>query len=154
MPLQTQAEPTTRLPNPPVANYLTGAIFFFFGLFAILLPWSIKGARYAWMAAFCIWVVSLIVERKRLYPQPLALPLLAYIVLSGLSCVFVLRTVHELAAHEAGLLDGADRHAVRAKSGTPVAGARSRTSAAAVGHCSSAGFTAWQYLRGIGLKVA
>src|SRR5215469_14929757 len=84
--LETQAEPTNRFSNTPVAKFLPGAIFFFFGLFAILLPWSIKGARYAWMAAFVLWTVSLVVERKRLYPQPLALPLLAYIVLSGISC--------------------------------------------------------------------
>src|SRR5690349_10691429 len=87
MPLQTQAPPMGQTHQGPMSSFLRGAIFLFFGLFAILLPWSIKGARYAWIAAFCLWLVSLIVERKRLRPQPLALPLLAYIVLSGISCV-------------------------------------------------------------------
>ena len=86
MPLQSQAPPTAPTHQGPVSKFLRGAIFLFFGLFAILLPWSIKGARYAWMAAFCLWLVFLIFERKRLRPQPLALPLLAYIVLSAISC--------------------------------------------------------------------
>ena len=93
MPLQTQALPTADTNCGPNSNLFRGTIFVFFGLFAVLLPWSIKGARYVWMAAFVIWLVSLLIERKRLYPQPLTLPLLAYIVLSGISCAPVVRTI-------------------------------------------------------------
>ena len=66
-------------------RWLEGLIFFFLILFAILLPHSIKGARHAWMAAGFLWLVKLAIERKRPFPQALSAPLLAYIVLSGIS---------------------------------------------------------------------
>src|SRR5664280_520472 len=64
---------------------LEGLIFFVLVLFAILLPHSIKGARHAWMAAGFLWLAKLAIERKRLFPQALSAPLLAYILLSGIS---------------------------------------------------------------------
>src|SRR5450759_5570668 len=64
---------------------LDGLVFFFLILFAILLPHSIKGARYAWMVAGLLWLAKLAIERKRPFPQALAAPLLAYIVLSAIS---------------------------------------------------------------------
>jgi len=64
---------------------LEGLIFFFLVLFAILLPHSIKGARHAWMAAGFLWLAKLAIERKRPFPQALSAPLLAYILLSGIS---------------------------------------------------------------------
>ncbi len=66
-------------------RWLEGLIFFFLILFAILLPHSIKGARHAWMAAGLLWLAKLAIERKRPFPQPLSAPLLAYVVLSGIS---------------------------------------------------------------------
>src|ERR1039457_4174391 len=66
-------------------RWLEGLIFFFLILFAILLPHSIKGARYAWMAAGLLWLAKLAIEHKRPFPQDLSTPLLAYIVLSGIS---------------------------------------------------------------------
>ncbi len=153
MPLPTQAEPTIRLPNPPVAKYFTGSIFFFFGLFAILLPWSIKGARYAWIAAFFIWAVSLIVERKRLYPQPLALPLLAYIVLSGISCALsyepYMSWPHMKLVCWTALIATLFAQNLERLSQVRILVLLLLLSGTAVG-----GFTAWQYLRGMGLKIA
>src|ERR1039458_8131031 len=64
---------------------LEGLIFFFLILFAILLPHSIKGARYAWMAAGLLWLAKLAIHRQRPSAQDLSAPLLAYIVLSGIS---------------------------------------------------------------------
>ncbi|MGB8769831.1 MAG: O-antigen ligase family protein, partial [Candidatus Korobacteraceae bacterium] len=64
---------------------LQGLIFFFLILFAILLPHSIKGARHAWMAAGFLWLAKLAIERKRPFRQALSAPLLAYILLSGIS---------------------------------------------------------------------
>ena len=145
-------EPAARLSNPPVSRFLTAAIFFFFGLFTILLPWSIKGARYAWMAAFCIWLVSLIIERKRLYPQPLALPLLAYIVLSGLSCVFsyepYMSWPHMKLVCWTALVATLFAQNLERLSQVRRLVLLLLLSATAVG-----GFTAWQYLRGTGLRV-
>src|ERR1039458_980903 len=64
---------------------LEGLIFFFLVLFAILLPHSITAARHAWMAAGFLWLAKLAIERKRPFPQALSAPLLAYILLSGIS---------------------------------------------------------------------
>jgi hypothetical protein len=91
-----QRIPTTEIAHPADGNglslavakwvrWLDGLIFFFLILFAVLLPHSIKGARHAWMAAGFLWLAKLAIERKRPFPQALSGPLLAYIVLSGIS---------------------------------------------------------------------
>ncbi len=92
MPLQPlpQAEPASQQQLQPSgagkwADYLHSAIFFFLALFVILLPHSVKGARHAWIIAFWLWIVTLAMERRRMFQQPLALPLLAFILLSGIS---------------------------------------------------------------------
>jgi O-antigen ligase len=66
-------------------RFLDGAIFLFLGLFAVLLPHSIKGSQHAWQIACVLWLLKLLVARARPFPQPLAAPLLAYVVLSGIS---------------------------------------------------------------------
>ncbi len=71
--------------KPAGSSFLDGAIFFFLCLFAILLPHSIKGAQHAWQIACLLWLVSLAVARRRPFPQPLAAPLLAYVVFSAIS---------------------------------------------------------------------
>ncbi len=150
---ETQAEPTNRLSNPPVATFLSGAIFCFFGLFVILLPWSIKGARYAWIAAFLLWIVSLIVERKRLRPQQLALPLLAYIVLSGISCALsyepYMSWPYMKVVCWTALIATLFAQNLERLSQVRLLVLLLLLSATAVG-----GFTAWQYVRGMGLKIA
>jgi O-Antigen ligase len=64
---------------------LDRAIFVFLALFAILLPFSIKGAERSWKIAFVLWLVKLAVDRVRPYCQPLTAPLLAFVLLSALS---------------------------------------------------------------------
>ncbi len=153
MPLQTQAQLSNPTYRGPATDFLRGAIFLFFGLFAILLPWSIKGARYAWMAAFVIWMVSLITERKRLRPQPLVLPLLAYIVLSGISCALsyepYMSWPHMKLVCWTALIASLFAQNLERLSQVRTLVLLLLLSAAAVG-----GFTAWQYLRGMGLKIA
>ena len=61
------------------------AIFFFFLIFVAALPHSIKGAQHAWRLAFLLWLVYLVLARRRPYSQPLTAPLLAYLTLSGIS---------------------------------------------------------------------
>jgi hypothetical protein len=153
MPLQTQAQSSDRTYRGPTSDFLRGAIFLFFGLFAILLPWSIKGARYAWIAAFVLWAVSLVVERKRLYPQPLALLLLAYIVLSGISCALsyepYMSWPHMKLVCWTALIATLFAQNLERLSQVRTLVLLLLLSATAVG-----GFTAWQYLRGMGLKIA
>jgi O-Antigen ligase len=141
-----------KLETPARTGLLHAAIFLFVGLFAILLPWSIKGARYAWSAAFCIWIVWLLVERKRLYPQPLALPMLAYIALSGLSCVFsyepYMSWPHMKLVCWTALIATLFAQNLSRLSHVRTLLLLLLFSATAVG-----GFTAWQYVRGIGVQI-
>jgi|SRR5208337_3293376 len=63
------------------------AIFGALVLFAITLPYSIKGAERSWKLALVLWLLKLVVDRSRPYKQPLAGPLLAYVTLSAISTV-------------------------------------------------------------------
>ena len=153
MELQTQLAPAAQKPQFfAIANFLNAAIFLFFCLFAILLPWSIKGARYACIVAFCLWLVDLILERKRLRPQPLALPLLAYIVLSGISCALsyepYLSWPHMRLVCWTALIS-----TLFAQSLARLSQIRTLIVLLLLSATAVAGFTAWQYVRGIGLRI-
>ncbi len=93
---------------------LDGAIFFFLCLFAILLPHSIKGSQHAWQIAFLLWLMSLVVARRRPFPQPLSAPLLAYVTLERNFHRAQSRPVSELGPHE-DRLPAAGRHRGGAK---------------------------------------
>ncbi len=105
-----------------------------------------------WMAAFVIWLVSLAIERKRLYPQPLALPLLAYIVLSGISCALsyepYMSWPHMKLVCWTALIATLFAQNLERFSQVRILLLLLLLSGTAV-----AGFTAWQYLRGMGLKI-
>ncbi len=60
-------------------------IFVFLSLFAIALPFSIKGAERSWRIALVLWLLKLAIDRSRPLRQPLAGPLLAFVVLSAIS---------------------------------------------------------------------
>src|SRR5580698_6624676 len=85
MPQSSVAQPNSSAPKPHGTGFLDSAIFFFLCLFAILLPHSIKGAQHSWQIACLLWLLSLAVARRRPFPQPLAAPLLAYVVFSAIS---------------------------------------------------------------------
>ncbi len=145
-------EPVAAVREWPVGAYLNVAIFLFFALFAILLPWSIKGARYAWMAAFCLWLIDLVVERKRLRPQPLALPMLAYILLSGISCVTsydpYMSWPHMKVVCWTALIA-----TLFAQNLSRFSSVRTLILLLLLSAATIAGFTAWQYWKGIGLRI-
>ncbi len=67
------------------ARVLDHATFIFLSLFAVTLPFSIKGAERAWKIALVLWLVKLAVDRVRPYRQQLAAPLLAFVLLSAVS---------------------------------------------------------------------
>lgn len=71
--------------RPSLSNFLEKAIFAFLTLFAIALPFSIKGAERAWKFALILWLLKLVVDRTRPWRQPLVAPLLAYVILSAIS---------------------------------------------------------------------
>jgi len=68
-----------------IASLLNYLIFGCLALFAISLPYSIKGAERSWKLALVLWLVKLAVERARPFKQPLAAPLIAFVVLSAIS---------------------------------------------------------------------
>ena len=68
-----------------LSKFLNGTIFFFLCLFAVLLPHSIKGSQHSWQIAFLLWLLTLAIQRRRPFPQPLSAPLLLYVIFSGIS---------------------------------------------------------------------
>src|SRR5215469_1372800 len=68
-------------------EYLDNAIFCFLALFAIFLPHSIKGGERSWKIALLLWLLKIVLLRLRPYKQPLALPLLFYVLLSAISTI-------------------------------------------------------------------
>jgi len=149
-----QAVATPQSPNVAgrSAIFLQATIFFFMGLFVVLLPHSTKGTRHAFLIAFFVWIISLAVEHKRMFEQPLALPLLAYIVLSAISTALspdpnVSWGYMKLVCYTALV-------------GTLFAQNLSRLSQVRVlvvllllSAAAAAAFTAWQYTYGIGVRV-
>jgi hypothetical protein len=132
--------------------FLHRTIFFFLALFVILLPHSVKGARHAWMAAFWVWLLSLVIERRRIFAQPLVLPMLAFIALSGISTA--LSPDPELSWGYMKLV------CYIALVGTVVAQNLKRISEVRIlmlllllSATGAAAYTAWQYTYGIGVKV-
>ncbi|HZD31203.1 MAG TPA: PDZ domain-containing protein, partial [Candidatus Angelobacter sp.] len=73
------------LPRPRFVTLLDNVIFACLALFAIALPHSIKGAERAWKLALILWLAKLAMARVRPFKQPLAAPLLAYVLLSAIS---------------------------------------------------------------------
>jgi len=80
-------ENETRVIKARWTQYLDLAILGALILFAILLPHSIKGAERSWKIALLLWLLKIVVVRVRPYAQPLALPLLVYVVLSAISTI-------------------------------------------------------------------
>ncbi len=132
-------------------RWLEGLIFFFLILFAILLPHSIKGARHAWMAAGLLWLAKLAIERRRPFRQPLSAPLLAYIVLSGISTAL---------SPDPYLSWPRMKVVCLVLAGTVLAQNLQRLSQVRVlvmllllSGLAVAAFTAWQYTYGVGVQV-
>jgi O-antigen ligase len=156
---QTLKSEVASPPDTPVRSseavrwawWLDGLIFFFLILFAILLPHSIKGARYAWMAAGLLWLGKLAIERKRPSPQALSAPLLAYILFSGISTAL---------SPDPYLSWPRMKVVCLVLAGIVVAQNLQRLSQLRIlvwllllSGLTAAGFTAWQYTYGVGVQV-
>lgn len=133
-------------------SYLDAGIYFFFILFAILLPWSIKGARYAWMVAFALWLVQVVFGRKPIRQQPLAAPLLAYLLLSAVSTAFSYDPYLSW-PHMRLVCWGVMVGLLFAQNLQRLSQVRTLILLLLLSATAVAGFTAWQYLHGIGLQI-
>jgi O-antigen ligase len=149
-------EPALPLKNDVVkparlTRFLDGAIFFFLCLFAILLPHSIKGSQHAWQIACLLWLICLAVARKRPFPQPLAAPLLAYVSFSGISTALSpdpylswdrMKIVCLLLV---GIVVAQNLHRLKQL--------RTLIFLFILSGLAAAGFTAWEYTYGVGVRV-
>src|SRR5208337_3853436 len=131
---------------------LDGAIFFVLGLFAVLLPHSIKGSQHAWQIAFLLWLLKLAVERKRPLPQPLSAPLLAYVTLSGISCT--LSPDPYLSWDRMKIVCLVLVGIVFAQNLKRLSQVRVLAFLLVLSGLAAVGFTAWQYTYGVGVRVA
>ena len=132
-------------------RFLDGAIFFFLCLFAILLPHSIKGSQHSWQIACLLWLLALAVARRRPFPQPLTAPLLAYVTLSGISTALSpdpylswdrMKIVCLLLV---GIVVAQNLHHLKQ--------VRILVFLFVLSGLAAAGFTAWQYVYGVGVRV-
>jgi O-antigen ligase len=149
-------EPALPLKNDVVkparlTRFLDGAIFFSLCLFAILLPHSIKGSQHAWQIACLLWLICLAVARKRPFPQPLAAPLLAYVSFSGISTALSpdpylswdrMKIVCLLLV---GIVVAQNLHRLKQL--------RTLIFLFILSGLAAAGFTAWEYTYGVGVRV-
>jgi O-antigen ligase len=71
-------------------SWLQTGVFVCLSAVAVCAPLSTKGAVNGFRAALILWVISLCLRRVKLAPQPLALPMLLFLALTGLSSVFSL----------------------------------------------------------------
>ena len=133
------------------SGLLDGAIFSLFALFAICLPYSIKGAQNAWKLAFILWLVKLVVERKRPFDQPLAAPLLAYVTLSGISTA--LSPDPYLSWDRMKIVCLVLVGMVVAQNLKRLSQVRILVFLLILSGLAAAGFTAWQYTYGVGVQV-
>src|SRR5947209_2892176 len=144
--------PSLRIPFK-IGRFLDLAIFLFFVIFAVLLPFSIKGAQHAWRLAFMIWLIKLIVVRKRPAPFPLslALPLIAYVALSAISTalspdpILSWDRMKIVCLVLLGVLFAANLKSL--------AQIRALAVLLLLSALAAAGFTAWQYTYGVGVQV-
>src|ERR1700682_4142820 len=69
-------------------RWLDAALFLCFILFVLCAPIATKGAVTAFRAALLLWLAKILIERRKLEPQPLALPLLLFLLFTAVSTIF------------------------------------------------------------------
>ena len=70
------------------APWLEAGLFFCLMAFAACAPLATKGAVTAFRAALIVWLVTILIGGRKLHRQPLALPLLLFLLLTGASTIF------------------------------------------------------------------
>src|SRR5271166_307748 len=135
----------------PALRFLHGAVFLFLCLFAILLPHSIKGSQHAWQIAFLLWLLTLALERRRPFPQPLSAPLLLYVIFSAISTVLSAEPLFSWDRMKivclvlVGITFAQNLHRLRE--------VRTIVYLLILSGVAAAAFTAWQYSYGVGVRV-
>lgn len=135
----------------PLLRFLHGAIFFFLCLFAILVPHSIKGSQHSWQIAFLLWLLTLALERRRPFSQPLSAPLLLYVVFTGMSTILSAEPLFSWDRMKivclvlVAIVFAQNLHRLRQ--------VRTVVYLLILSGVAAAAFTAWQYTYGVGVRV-
>jgi len=75
-------------PSSKLTGWLETAIFVSLAAVALCAPLSTKGAVNCFRGAAVLWLISLCAGKRRLFPQPLAVPLILFLVLTAISSAF------------------------------------------------------------------
>ena len=134
------------------SSYLHQVIFFFLVAFVVLLPHLSKAAGLAFLIAFFLWLVRLGIERKGMLQQPLVLPLLAYVALSGISTALS-PDPHASWSHMKLVCYTALVVTLFAQNLTKLSQVKILMAGLLLSATAAAALTAWQYTYGIGVRV-
>ncbi len=134
-----------------LAAWLQTAVFVCLAAVALFAPLATKGAVNTFRAATLLWLLSLCTGKRKLLPQPLAVPLIIFLLLTGISSVFSadpflswgrMRTVTLLVL---AIVAG---QAIRSMRQVKV------LAALLIGSCLlTVIYTGWQYTAGIGVQA-
>jgi O-antigen ligase/polysaccharide polymerase Wzy-like membrane protein len=133
------------------ARFIERAVIAFLALFAIALPFSIKGSARAWKIALVLWLIGLAMDRVRPFKQPLAAPLLAFVVLSAMSTI--LSPDPYLSWDRMKIVCLVLVGVVVAQSVTRLSQARWLAILFVLSGLAASLFTGWQYTYGIGVQL-
>jgi O-antigen ligase len=133
-------------------RWIESAVFSLFIVFTAVLPHSIKGAQHSWRLAFLLWLLCLLVQRRRPFPQPLVAPLLAYITLSGISTVLTADPI--LSWDRMKIVCFVLVGVLFAQNLKRLSQVRILIFVLLVSALGAAAFTGWQYTYGIGVQLS
>src|SRR5258708_15189417 len=132
-------------------RWLDAALFFCFILFVLCAPIATKGAVTAFRAALLLWLAKILIERPKLERQPLALPLLLFLLFTTVSTIFSTEPLLRW-----GRMRGVTELTIALVVGQTLKNLRQvkiLTYLLLAACLMSVGITAWQYTVGIGIKL-
>ncbi len=132
-------------------RWLDAALFFCFILFVLCAPIATKGAVTAFRAALLLWLAKILIERPKIERQPLALPLLLFLLFTTVSTIFSTEPLLSW-----GRMRGVTELTIALLVGQTLKNLRQvkiLTYLLLAACLVSVGITAWQYTVGIGIKL-
>jgi hypothetical protein len=132
-------------------RWLDAGLFFCFILFVLCAPIATKGAVTAFRAALLLWLGQILIERRKLERQPLALPLLLFLMFTTVSTIFSTEPLLSW-----GRMRGVTELTIALLVGQTLKNLRQvkiLTYLLLFACLVSVGITAWQYTVGIGIKL-
>ena len=132
-------------------RWIDTSLFICLSAFVLCAPLATKGAVTSIRAAFVVWIVKMVVEGRKFHRQPLVLPLLLFLLLTGASTVFsteplfswgAMRGITELTI---AILVGQSLNSLRQ--------IKVLVSLLVAACLISVAITGWQYTAGIGIKL-